>query len=1031
MLKRYLLLSLAVSALASCGGSSQAKPEMPTPNPAPAPTPVPPTEPEVSPPNSDYIGFESAPVRPIALMGSDVYVTNTSNNSVEQFKKNAEGKLIHHASIPVGLEPVALAVVGDNQLWVVNHLSDSVSILDVSAQKPTVERTLLVGDEPNDIVVSKGKVFISAAHRGQHLQDVSLLGVPGAGDPQLHTPGVGRADVWVFNPAQLGNAVGGVPMKIVSVFGDSPRGLAVSPDGNEVYVSVLHSGNQTSVVHEGVMCYGFEDDEVGALPCQVMDGITSPEGIEAGWLPGGRTAPGVNAHGEVQPWTAMIVKFDQATGQWVDTKGRNFSNGIRFSLPDKDVFAIDANTLEETVAFQHVGTTLFNMAVNPVSGDVFVSNTESNNAVRFEGKGEFGGSTVQGNLARTRITHINRTTGKVSPRHLNRHIQYDQLKAAPGVKQHSLSTPMQMAFSTDGKFLFTAVAGSNKVAIHHTEQLSQDAYWDGEDVEFDPTTASQNYLDVAGGPMGLSLNQTGDTLYVFTRYDNALVSLDIETGEERQRVPMFTPEPESFQAGRFMLYDASRSSSNGEASCASCHVSGDTDHLSWNLGDPDLANGVNPQPFPTIDTIRLGCDLVGPDESSCQVADIINGDGGLRTFASMKGPMMTQTMRGMSTHGHMHWRGDRSVGYFGEDVEQTLDERMSFKNFIVAFEGLLGLDIALPENVEASEKTDDVIALEQDMDKFADFMLSIALPPNPIRGLDNSLSNSAQLGANFFHGARRADGLETDVDINGPGIDGQNCAGCHGVDHEKGFYGTRGEVAHGGEIHILKVPHLRNLYTRVGMFGLPDRPDFLPSHTKEHQGEQVRGFGFLHDGATDMLVNFLRGGVFDNGEEGCPPGIEADHGCFFNEGAVGIPDEDTRQGLVDYMLEFDNDLAPIVGQQITLNRATDAYASPRVNLLMARASTPFTSKILGGEVTECDLVAIGRIDGFNRGFLYLPEFNQFKSDVNGASRLSVGDITTLAKQDNNSLTFTCAVPGQGWRMALDSNLDGILNGDES
>ena len=53
----------------------------------------------------------------------------------------------------------------------------------------------------------------------------------------------------------------------------------------------------------------------------------------------------------------------------------------------------------------------------------------------------------------------------------------------------------------------------------------------------------------------------------------------------------------------------------------------------------------------------------------------------------MKGPMGTQTLRGMQHHGHMHWRGDRSVGYFGDDIAQTLDERKSFKNFIVAFEG--------------------------------------------------------------------------------------------------------------------------------------------------------------------------------------------------------------------------------------------------------------------------------------------------------------------------------------------------------
>ena len=217
------------------------------------------------------------------------------------------------------------------------------------------------------------------------------------------------------------------------------------------------------------------------------------------------------------------------------------------------------------------------------------------------------------------------------------------------------------------------------------------------------------------------LAEDSHSLYVYTKFDNALVRVDLRNQHETQRVTMTSTEPESFSAGRFMLYDAQRSSSNGESSCASCHVFGDTDHLSWNLGNPDASNNTNPQPFPTQNLSELGCLLVGPEEESCQLLDLINGNGDERSFASMKGPMGTQTMRGMQHHGHMHWRGDRSVGYFGDDNEQTLDEKTSFKNFIVAFEGLLGLDIELPASVEHTEKSEDVISLEQDIDKFCRF----------------------------------------------------------------------------------------------------------------------------------------------------------------------------------------------------------------------------------------------------------------------------------------------------------------------
>jgi len=363
---------------------------------------------------------------------------------------------------------------------------------------------------------------------------------------------------------------------------------------------------------------------------------------------------------------------------------------------------------------------------------------------------------------------------------------------------------------------------------------------------------------------------------------------------------------------------------------------------------------------------------------------------------------------------------------------EALDEKLSFKNFIVAFEGLLGMDVEL-KGVDAQGKSQEVIALEQDVDKFADFMLQVQLPPNPLRGLNNSLSDSAKIGQAFFDGPRRSDGLDRDYDSNGPETDGKTCQECHTHDPSKGFYGTNGKVGSGGEILILKVPHFRNLYQKVGMFGLPDREGFLPSYTAEHQGDQIRGFGFLHDGATDSLFNFLSGGVFDNGNQTCAQtrgGVPNWAGCDFNDGQqVGIPNDTVRQGLVDYMLEFDTDLAPIVGQQITLTSGSTHAMKQRLGLLERRAKTPFTSKILGGNVTECDLVAQGKVNGEARGYLLDPSTNRYVSDRADEAELTPAQIRTLSAAGNNALTFTCTPPGSGVRIALDNDLDGTLNGD--
>src|SRR5690606_38615033 len=256
-----------------------------------------------------FIAFESGHVRPLAQSpdGTKLFAVNTPNNSLDVFRITAAGlELI--ARVPVGMEPVAVAARTDNEVWVVNHLSDSVSVVSLEGT-PRVVRTLLVGDEPRDIVFagSPQKAFITTAHRGQHLTHPSIATVPGAGNPQLTTPGVGRADVWVFSPASLGNELGGKPIRIMSFFADTPRALAVSPDKNTLYVAAFKSGNQTATADEDVICNGFNTTR----SCLVK-GVSYPGG-----LPGPKT----NEEGKQAPETGLIVKYNNATKKWEDELG--------------------------------------------------------------------------------------------------------------------------------------------------------------------------------------------------------------------------------------------------------------------------------------------------------------------------------------------------------------------------------------------------------------------------------------------------------------------------------------------------------------------------------------------------------------------------------------------------------------------------------------------------------------------------------------------------------------------------------------
>ena len=146
---------------------------------------------------SNFVSFESGHVRPLAksLDGKQLFVVNTPANSIEIFDITDSG-LDHSATVAVGMEPVAIAVKNQSEIWIVNHLSDSISIVDLSGAVPRVARTLLVGDEPRDIVfagTTKQRAFITTAHRGQNSPygPATLPNNPS----EAATAGIGRADV--------------------------------------------------------------------------------------------------------------------------------------------------------------------------------------------------------------------------------------------------------------------------------------------------------------------------------------------------------------------------------------------------------------------------------------------------------------------------------------------------------------------------------------------------------------------------------------------------------------------------------------------------------------------------------------------------------------------------------------------------------------------------------------------------------------------------------------------------------------------
>lgn len=908
---------------------------------------------------SAYHLFEAGPVRPLASSpnGQKLFVANTPDAQLEIYRVDTIGRLTPIGSVPVGLEPVAVAARNDDEVWVVNHLSDSVSIVDVSGPEPRVVRTLLVGDEPNDIVFAgpgNGRAFISAAHRGQNSPVV---------DGDYDTPGIGRADVYVFDAANLGTSLAGDRLTVVTLFGDRPRALARNAAGDRVYAAVFRSGNRTTSINEVAVCDTSAPNranEVVQGPCLVGTGANTTAS------PGGLPTPLKNHAGVGGQETGLIVRQDRdggASGAWQDELGRDWSALVRFDLPDEDVFTIDASApipVETGTPFVGVGTTLFNMAVHPQSGRLFVSNTEAMNHVRFEGPGTHVSNSgtkpvgepasVRGNLAQSRITLIDPQSGAVTPRHLNKHIPYDTVPTPANVKPRSLSTPTALEFSIDGSKLYVAGFGSNRIGVYDVAGLENGSF----------TVQASDPIPVSGGgPSGVL--RLGDKLYVTTRFDNALRILDIATKAEVQRIPLSNPEPSTVIAGRPFLYDANRTSSNGEASCASCHLFGDMDDLAWDLGDPDGDVVANVNPF-------------NPVTPAIVIPAVI------RNFHPHKGPMTTQSLRGLANMGPQHWRGDRQ----GNEIA-------AFQAFNAAFPGLIGRD----EGPIAGA----------DMTAFRQFALLLRYPPNPIRALENTLRDPAS-GPNEKHGA-------TIYGVPGPALptDGlADCEGCHTVNPAAGHFGGNGQTTFDAEPQVFKVPHLRNLYQKVGMFGQPDLGNTTDAGFA-HQGPQVRGTGFSHDGSLDTAFRFLSNAVFNTSSA-------------------------EQQDIEAFMMAFPTDFAPIVGQQVTLSPALLAgpnanLLNGRVDLLIQRAAEPFTSQILGGASRECELVAQlveigGTGGGQSKGYLR-QDAGTFLPD-DGTAAISAAALRAKATVAGQELTFSCVPPGTGQRMARDRDLDLALNG---
>ena len=79
--------------------------------------------------------MESPQFNPVAVSGGRVFVANTPAGTVDVI--DAKTRMVV-ARIPVGVDPVCVAVRPDGkEVWVANHVSDSVNVIDADPASPT------------------------------------------------------------------------------------------------------------------------------------------------------------------------------------------------------------------------------------------------------------------------------------------------------------------------------------------------------------------------------------------------------------------------------------------------------------------------------------------------------------------------------------------------------------------------------------------------------------------------------------------------------------------------------------------------------------------------------------------------------------------------------------------------------------------------------------------------------------------------------------------------------------------------------
>jgi YVTN family beta-propeller protein len=648
--------------------------------------------------------FASPQFNPVAVSpdGPFVYVANTTSGTVSVIDTHRPSHPFEIAQIPVGLDPVGLAVrpkLGrgepdeDEFVFVANHISDSVSV--ISVRKLAVVQTLQGlahadgGATPDDLVTTTdepvGIAFQDPCRAFVTLGQPNQVIVLEMADPQ-HT-GIcdERRGEWSISPTRL------------AITAQAPRALAVS--GNKLYVAAFESGNQTQFPS-----------------CAPGDprGFTPGDPFDEGCLFQMRIidSVGLDAQGQFSLNLGTIFRF---AARDPNIGGQVILNR---NIPDRDLFVYDltapgfdsdpnAPGIQPAQVVSGVGTLLYGVAVG-ANSRVYVTNTDARN--------QLNGLRLLGNrMFDNRISYLDCAGACGAP------VAVDLDASATTALGTTAPTPYGLAVSQDGAILVVTAAGSDGTQGFpglYTLDASGHVLGGVRTGAIPQGVALRSNRKTGAADLAFVLNTVDSTLSVVNVEEPSTPSVmaTIEVGND--------PTPPAVKRGR-IIFSSARASTSGTFSCESCHPNGNIDQLLWTINafeSPTDPPGIQPPEPRTTMPIRGLRDTLP-----------LHWEGRLADFYPNPpaDPARPNLVPGKTQDCNLETDGE--IGCIRTLVNASLSGVMCAQPDCPA--GPSGLPGAFSD----AERTD-----------IATFLQAVSFPPAPERRPSDRLSQTANLGVQDF-----------------------------------------------------------------------------------------------------------------------------------------------------------------------------------------------------------------------------------------------------------------------------------------